>query len=103
MGIVVFRRMVLIAALDFGNHARHDAFAVIRWNAAGPSPTTISVLWSEAVGAEVIVSSRLDLDWSTQSDRAMTAAIASMAAILRWILMASSTNPGALGVVQRME
>ena len=32
----------------------HDAFA-IRWRAAGLSPATVSVLWSEAVAAEVLV------------------------------------------------
>ena len=33
----------------------HDAFAVIWWSAAGIEPSTISILWSEAVAAEVVV------------------------------------------------
>ena len=33
----------------------HDAFAVIRWRAAGVSPALASVLWSESVAAEVLV------------------------------------------------
>ena len=33
----------------------HDAFAVIRWSAAGISPVTASLLWSESVAAEVLV------------------------------------------------
>jgi PPP family 3-phenylpropionic acid transporter len=39
-----FRRLVLAAALILGSHALHDAFAVIRWRAAGVSPATVSVL-----------------------------------------------------------
>src|SRR5262245_16450386 len=50
-----FRRVMLVATLVLGSHAMHDTFAVIRWRAAGVSPATISVLWSESVAAEVVV------------------------------------------------
>jgi PPP family 3-phenylpropionic acid transporter len=100
MGIVVFRRMVLIAALVYGSHAMHDAFAVIRWNAAGLSPTIISVLWSEAVVAEVIVFILIGPRLVDALGPGGAAAIASIAAILRWLVVASSTNPGALAIVQ---
>src|SRR6266446_5327424 len=50
-----FRQLVLVAALVLGSHAMHDAFAVIRWRAAGLSPATVSVLWSASVAAEVLV------------------------------------------------
>ena len=100
MGIVVFRRVVLIAALVFGSHAMHDAFAVIRWNAAGISPTTISLLWSEAVVAEVIVFVLLGPRLVDAIGPGGAAAIACMAAILRWIVMALSTNPDMLAFVQ---
>src|SRR5215213_1011413 len=36
----VFRHVIAISALVFGSHAMHDAFAVIRWSAAGISPIT---------------------------------------------------------------
>ena len=36
----LFRNLVLVAALILGSHAMHDAFAVIRWSAAGISPAT---------------------------------------------------------------
>jgi MFS transporter, PPP family, 3-phenylpropionic acid transporter len=100
MGIVVFRRMVLIAALVFGSHAMHDAFAVIRWNAAGISSTMISVLWSEAVVAEVIVFILIGPRLVNTLGPGGAAAVAAMAAIVRWIVMASSSNPGALAIVQ---
>src|SRR6185503_17207377 len=51
----LFRRVMLVAALVLGSHAMHDAFAVIRWGAAGVTPAMASVLWSESVAAEVVV------------------------------------------------
>ena len=51
----LFRNLVLVAALVLGSHAMHDAFAVIRWSAAGIGPATASLLWSESVAAEVVV------------------------------------------------
>jgi MFS transporter, PPP family, 3-phenylpropionic acid transporter len=100
MAIIVFRRVVLIAALVYGSHAMHDAFAVIRWNAAGISPLTISLLWSEAVIAEVIVFFLIGPRLIDAIGPGGAAAIASMAATLRWIVMASSTDPLALAIVQ---
>ena len=100
MEIAAFRRVVLLAALVLGSHAMHDAFAVIQWNAAGISPTTISVLWSEAVLAEVIVFILIGPRVVDTIGPGGAAAIASIAAILRWIVMASSTNPVALAMVQ---
>ena len=100
LGIVLFRRMVLVAALVFGSHAMHDAFAVIRWNASGINATTISVLWSEAVVAEVIVFILIGPRVVDRLGPGGAAAIASIAAVVRWIVMASSTNPGALAIVQ---
>jgi MFS transporter, PPP family, 3-phenylpropionic acid transporter len=100
MRIIVFRRVVLIAALVFGSHAMHDAFAVIRWNAAGISPTAISLLWSEAVVAEVIVFVLIGPRLVDAIGPGGAAAIASLSAILRWIVMASSTDSLALAIVQ---
>jgi PPP family 3-phenylpropionic acid transporter len=98
--IVLFRRVVLIAALILGSHAMHDAFAVIRWNAVGISPLTISVLWSEAVVAEVIVFILIGPRLVDTLGPGGAAAIASLSAILRWIVMAFSTDPLALAIVQ---
>jgi PPP family 3-phenylpropionic acid transporter len=100
MGIVVFRRAVLIAALVFGSHAMYDAFAVIRWNAAGIGPITISVLWSEAVVAEVIIFILIGPRLVDVVGAGGAAAIASIAAIVRWTLMAASTDPVVLAMVQ---
>jgi PPP family 3-phenylpropionic acid transporter len=100
IGIAPFRRMVVIAALVFGSHAMHDAFAVIQWHASGIGAATISVLWSEAVLAEVIVFVLIGPRWVDALGPGGAAAIASVAAIVRWIVMASSTHPGVLAVIQ---
>jgi hypothetical protein len=51
----VYRRILVAAALLEGSHALHDSFSVIRWRSAGIDFFTVSVLWSEAVFAEVVV------------------------------------------------
>jgi len=50
-----FRILLVVSALVYGSHTMHDAFAVIRWSNAGIDTSVISILWSEAVAAEVIV------------------------------------------------
>lgn len=100
LALARFRRMVAVAALVFGSHALLDAFAVIRWHAAGIGPATISVLWSEAVGAEVIVFLLIGPRMVDTLGPAGAAALAAVAAILRWSVMASSTHPGLLAAVQ---
>ena len=100
LGIVVFRRVVLVAALVFGSHAMHDAFAVIQWNAAGVSSTAISVLWSEAVAAEVVVFILIGPRVVDALGPGVAAALSVSAAVLRWTVMASSTNLVALAIVQ---
>jgi PPP family 3-phenylpropionic acid transporter len=100
MGIARFRRMVLVAALVLGSHAMHDAFAVIRWNASGIGATTISVLWSEAVVAEVVVFFLIGPRLVDRLGPRGAAAIASIAAVVRWMVMAFSAEPAVLAIVQ---
>jgi MFS transporter, PPP family, 3-phenylpropionic acid transporter len=96
----VFRNLVLVAALILGSHAMHDAFAVIRWSAAGISPATASFLWSEAVAAEVLVFFVIGPALVTRLTPAGAAAIAALAGILRWTVVAQTTDVLALALVQ---
>jgi MFS transporter, PPP family, 3-phenylpropionic acid transporter len=83
-----------------GSHAMHDAFAVIRWNSAGISPTAVSLLWSEAVAAEVLVFFLLG-PWVISRIGARGAvALAAVAGGVRWIVMSQSTNVAAIALVQ---
>jgi PPP family 3-phenylpropionic acid transporter len=95
-----FRNLVLVAALILGSHAMHDAFAVIRWSAAGVSPATVSVLWSEAVAAEVLVFFLIGPTLVTWLTPAGALAVAAMAGMLRWTVMAQSAEVVALALVQ---
>jgi MFS transporter, PPP family, 3-phenylpropionic acid transporter len=95
-----FRLVLTIAALVLGSHAMHDSFAMIRWKSAEISPPTASLLWSESVGAEVlifvVIGPRL-LDWIGPT-RAMT--LAAVAGIVRWTVMAMTADVGAMALIE---
>ena len=95
-----FRRLVLVAALILGSHAMHDAFAVIRWRAAGVSPAMASVLWSESVAAEVLVFFLIGPALVTWLTPAGALVVAALAGLLRWTVMAQSAAVLALALVQ---
>jgi MFS transporter, PPP family, 3-phenylpropionic acid transporter len=95
-----FRMLVLVAALILSSHAMHDAFAVIRWRAAGVSPAMASVLWSEAVAAEVLVFFLIGPALVTWLTPAGALAVAALAGLLRWTVMAQSAAVLALALVQ---
>ena len=95
-----FRRLMLVAALVLGSHAMHDAFAVIRWSAGGIAPTAASVLWSEAVAAEVLVFFLLGPALVDRLGPAGTVALAAFAGLVRWIVVAQTTDVIALALVQ---
>src|SRR4029453_13582676 len=96
----VFRNLVLVAALILGSHAMHDAFAGIRWSAAGIRPGAASLLWSEVVAAEVLVFFLIGPALVTRLTPAGAAAIAALAGMLRWAVMAQTTEVMALTLVQ---
>ena len=96
----LFRNLVLVAALILGSHAMHDAFAVIRWSAAGVSAVIASLLWSESVAAEVLVFFVIGPTLVTWLTPAGALAIAALAGMLRWAVMAQTTDVIALALVQ---
>jgi PPP family 3-phenylpropionic acid transporter len=100
LSLPLFRNLVLVAALILGSHAMHDAFAVIRWSAAGISPVTASLLWSESVAAEVLVFFVIGPALVTRLTPAGALAIAALAGILRWAVASQTTDVMALALVQ---
>jgi MFS transporter, PPP family, 3-phenylpropionic acid transporter len=96
----LFRRVMLVSALLLGSHAMHDAFAVIRWSAAGVTPAMASVLWSESVAAEVIVFFLIGPPLVKRLSPAGVMALAAIAGVLRWVAMALTTDVVALAMVQ---
>jgi PPP family 3-phenylpropionic acid transporter len=97
-----FRRLVLVAALVIGSHAMHDAFAVLRWRAAGIGPGTASLLWAEAVAAEVLVFAVLGPPLLDRLGAARALALAGLAAAFRWGVMAETAALPALVLVQAL-
>ena len=98
--IARYRNLVLVAALVLGSHAMHDVFAVIRWSAAGISPVASSLLWSEAVAAEVIVFFLVGPALVSRLAPAGAMALAAAAGMVRWTVMAQTTDVLALALVQ---
>lgn len=90
LGMPLFRRAVLVAALILGSHAMHDGFAVIRWRAAGIGADTAGLLWSESVAAEVVVFLFLGRRLLDRLGIAGAMTLAGLAAILRWGIMAET-------------
>jgi MFS transporter, PPP family, 3-phenylpropionic acid transporter len=95
-----FRILIIVSALVYGSHAMHDAFAVIRWSDAGMDAAAISVLWSEAVAAEVIVFFLIGPALLDRVGARGAAALAAAAGIIRWSIEGVTTSVLLLSIVQ---
>ncbi|NOJ48823.1 MFS transporter [Bradyrhizobium archetypum] len=100
LGIARFRILILVSALIYGSHAVHDAFAVIRWSNAGIDTFVVSMLWSEAVAAEVIVFVLVGPALLNRFGARDAAALAAVAGIVRWSIAATTNSVVALAMVQ---
>ena len=100
LGLRPFRYVMLVSALVLGSHAMHDAFAVIRWRAAGVTPAMASGLWSESVAAEVVVFFLVGPPLVARLGPAGVMALAAGAGALRWVAMALTTDVVVLALVQ---
>jgi MFS transporter, PPP family, 3-phenylpropionic acid transporter len=88
----VFRRLLLVAALVLGSHAMHDSFGVIRWQAIGISTSTVGLLWSEGVFAEIVVFLFVGRLVLARLGPASCASLAAAAGVVRWAVMARATS-----------
>jgi MFS transporter, PPP family, 3-phenylpropionic acid transporter len=95
-----FRIVILVSALVYGSHAVHDAFAVILWTDAGISTSTTSILWSEAVVAEVIVFFFLGPALLDRFGPRGAAVLAAAAGVIRWSVAGATTSVVLLSLVQ---
>ena len=90
LGIPVFARMMVVASLVGGSHALHDAFAVVRWRAAGLTSGQCSALWSLAVAAEVAVFMLFGPGLLARLGPGRAAMLAAVAGVVRWAVEAES-------------
>jgi PPP family 3-phenylpropionic acid transporter len=95
-----FRWLLLVVALIYGSHAMHDTFAIIRWDAAGISAASESILWSEAVAAEVVIFFLFGPSLLNRLGVWRAMALTAAAGAVRWIVVAMSTDIAALALVQ---
>ena len=95
-----FRAVVAVSALVYGSHALYDAFAVIRWSDAGLGTSVISVLWAEAVAAEVIVFFLVGPALLKRLGVRGAAVLAVGAGIVRWSLMGLASSVLLLAFLQ---
>jgi len=95
-----FGCVTLVGALVLGSHAMYDSFAVVRWRAAGLSPGTIGLLWSEAVAAEVLVFLLIGSTLLRAVRPTGALACAAGCGVLRWAVMAQTTDVTALALTQ---
>jgi MFS transporter, PPP family, 3-phenylpropionic acid transporter len=100
LGLRSFRVVMVVAALVLGSHAMHDAFAVIRWSAAGIGPAAASVLWSESVAAEVAVFFLIGPPLLGRLGPAGVLAFAAGAGVVRWVVMALTAHVAVLALIQ---
>jgi PPP family 3-phenylpropionic acid transporter len=92
-----FVAVLAAAALIQGSHAAYYSFSSIAWQAQGFSSTTISVLWSLCVVAEIVL-----FAWSPRVGFAPSTflILGGAAAALRWTVTAFEPPLAVLGAVQ---
>jgi MFS transporter, PPP family, 3-phenylpropionic acid transporter len=95
-----FRMLILVSSSIYGSHAMHDGFAVIWWSAAGIEPSHISLLWSEAVAAEVVVFFVIGPALLDRFGARGAALLAAAAGIVRWSVAGMTTSVLALSIIQ---
>ena len=98
----VYRTILIVAGLIMGSHAMSDVFAVIRWRETGIGGWLVSLLWSDAVLAEVVVFFVLGPWLLGRLGPAAGAAIAAAAGIVRWSVMGLTASLPAMVVVQSL-
>jgi PPP family 3-phenylpropionic acid transporter len=95
-----FRVLIIVSALVYGSHATHDAFAVIRWSDAGIDTSVISVLWSEAVAAEVLVFFLVGPALLDRFGARAATVLAAAAGIIQWSIEGVTTSVLLLSILQ---
>jgi PPP family 3-phenylpropionic acid transporter len=95
-----FVYVTVVGALVLGSHAVYDTFAIIRWRQAGISTATTGVLWSESVAAEVVVFLLIGPPLLRVLKPTGALALAAFCGLVRWGVMAQTTDIAALASVQ---
>ncbi len=98
------RRFLLFlgaASLIQASHAVYYGFSALHWQAAGLSEATIGWLWAEGVAVEVLLFAFSGRVMARASPAALLV-LAALAGMLRWTVLAASTDLGVLIAVQAL-
>ena len=94
-----FLILVLGGALVQGSHAVYYGFATIHWRAAGLDSLVIGLLWAEGVIAEILLF-YAGRKLSERFRPSTLLALGGAGGVVRWIVLASTTDPALLACVQ---
>lgn len=95
--------MAMVAAsLIMGSHGVLTSFGAIQWSAQGISTATIGLLQAESVAVE-IVAFWFGAKLLGQRDPRLLIAIAALAAVLRWLIMATTPHLPVLIAAQLLQ
>ena len=100
LGIPIFVRLMVVAALIGGSHALHDGFEVIRWRSAGLSATQSSILWALSVAAEMLVFVVIGPKLLAALGPARAMLLAAAAGIVRWSAAALTASFSIMALVE---
>ncbi|MBK1662730.1 MFS transporter [Paracraurococcus ruber] len=95
-----FRRMLLLTALISGSHALQTGYATLRWQEAGISAAAIGWLWALSVAAEILVFAGPGPRLLARLGPGRVFALAALAGILRWSVMAGTAALPAMLLAQ---
>jgi MFS transporter, PPP family, 3-phenylpropionic acid transporter len=90
---------ILVMGLIQGSHAAYYSFSALYWHSMGISEFNIALLWGISVFAEVLLmrfNDKLFHSWSVKK----MCFLALIAGLIRWVVLAQTTNLGILMVVQ---
>ncbi len=96
-----FLLFLVTASLLQASHAAYYGFSALHWRAAGLSAATIGWLWAEGVAAEVLLFAFGGAVMARASPAALLI-LAALAGVLRWTVLAASTELAPLIAVQAL-
>jgi PPP family 3-phenylpropionic acid transporter len=94
-----FVLFVATASLLQASHAVYNGFSTLHWRAAGIAESMIGVLWAEGVVAEILLFSVSGFFVARLGPIGLLA-LAGMCGVVRWTVLAQTTDMTALVVVQ---
>ncbi|MBK8974867.1 MAG: 3-phenylpropionate MFS transporter [Planctomycetes bacterium] len=88
-------RVLAVAGVVQASHGAYYSFSTLHWTAHGISETTVGWLWAEGVVAEIVLFA-VGAGWADRMGARRLFLLGAGAAVLRWVVLASSVDQGVL-------